>query len=91
LIAYEEDDSEDDDLEKEADQFALDRLIKPEMWDMCLSRFSMTREAVLMDASNLGVHPSIIAGRIRKERNNYTILGDLVGQGAVRVLLEGLQ
>lgn len=87
----EEDDSEDDDLEKEADQFALDRLIKPEMWDMCLSRFSMTREAVLMDASNLGVHPSIIAGRIRKERNNYTILGDLVGQGAVRVLLEGLQ
>lgn len=83
----EEDNAEDDDLEKEADQFALNRLINPEMWDLCLSRFSMTREAVLMDASNLGIHPSIIAGRIRKERNNYTILTDLVGQGAVRVLL----
>lgn len=83
----EEDNAEDDDLEKEADQFALDRLINPDMWDLCLSRFSMTREAVLMDASNLGIHPSIVAGRIRKERNNYTILTDLVGQGAVRVLL----
>lgn len=82
----EEDNAEDDELEKEADQFALDTLIKLELWELCLSRFSMTREAVLMDANNLGVHPSIIAGRIRKERNNYTILTDLVGQGAVRVL-----
>lgn len=82
----EQDDAEDDELEKEADQFALDSLISPELWDSCLSRFSMTRETVLMDAKNLGVHPSIIAGRIRKERNNYSILSDLVGQGAVRVL-----
>lgn len=83
----EEDNGENDDLEKEADQFALDQLINPDMWDLCLSRFSMTREAVLIDADNLGVHPSIVAGRIRKERNNYTILTDLVGQGAVRALL----
>lgn len=83
----EEDNSEDDDLEKEADKFALDNLINPEMWDLCLSRFSMTRDAVLMDANNLGLHPSIIAGRIRNERDNYTILSDLVGQGVVRALL----
>lgn len=85
----EDDGGETDDLEDEADQFALNSLISPEAWDLCLSRFSMTREAVLMDASNLNVHPSIIAGRIRKERNNYTILADLVGQGAVRTLLRG--
>lgn len=83
----EEDNSEDDDLEKEADKFALDNLISPEVWDLCLSRFSMTREAVLMDAENIGIHPSIIAGRIRNERGDYTILSDLVGQGSVRVLL----
>lgn len=82
----EEDHAEGDDLEKEADQFALDALINPELWDLCLSRFTMTSETVVMDANNLGIHPSIIAGRIRKERSNYTILTDLVGQGVVRVL-----
>ncbi len=83
----EEESAEYDELEKEADQFALEKLINTEAWDLCLSRFSMTREAVLMDASNLGIHPSIVAGRIRKERNNYRILTELVGQGTVRLLL----
>jgi len=78
--------AEDDALEKEADEFSLNSLIDPEQWDLCLSRFSMTKEAVLSDAKNLGVHPSIVAGRIRKENNNYTILSDLLGQGCVRDL-----
>lgn len=84
----EEDDSEDDELEREADNFALDNLISSDGWNMCLSRFSMTEETVRMDAENLGVHPSIVAGRIRKEYNNYTILGDLLGAGSVRYLFE---
>ncbi|WP_323773611.1 XRE family transcriptional regulator [Alcanivorax sp.] len=78
--------AEDDALEKEADEFSLNSLISPEQWDLCLSRFSMSRESVLNDAENLGIHPSIIAGRIRKENSNYTILGELLGQGCVRKL-----
>lgn len=80
----EEDGAETDDIEKEADRFALDRLIPPALWDQCLSRFVMTSEAVRIDADNLGIDASIIAGRIRKERNNYMILNDMIGQGAVR-------
>lgn len=80
----EEGNSDSDEIEKEADRFALNSLISEESWDMCLSRFSMTEESIRLDAENIGVHPSIIAGRIRKERNNYTILGDLIGQGQVR-------
>ena len=38
---------------------------------------------------NLGIDPSIIAGRIRKERNDYTILNDLVGQDQVRSAIRG--
>lgn len=82
----EEDNTEDDDLEREADYFAQNSLIPDDFWDLCLSRFSMTSDTVLMDAENLGIHPSIIAGRIRKERNSYTVLNDLVGQGSVRRL-----
>jgi HTH-type transcriptional regulator/antitoxin HigA len=34
----------------------------------------------------LRINPAIIAGRIRKEANNYAILVDLVGSGGVRKL-----
>lgn len=81
----EEGSPENDQLEQEADQFALDTLIPQHKWDQCLSRFSISNETVLLDAQTLGVHPSIVAGRIRKERG-YTILSDLVGQGEVRKL-----
>lgn len=77
-----------DSIEKEADQFALDRLIPESAWKQCLSRFALTEEAVRIDAEKLGIDPSIIAGRIRKERNNYLILNALIGTGTVRSQFE---
>ena len=74
----------EDSLEIEADQFALSLLISDEDWDSCLSRFALSPEAVKLDAERLGVHHSIVAGRIRRERQDYMILTDLVGQGEVR-------
>jgi HTH-type transcriptional regulator / antitoxin HigA len=84
----EESASDSDAIEAQADKFALDALIPEELWDQCLSRFALSEEAVKFDAESIGIHPSIIAGRIRKERRNYTILNDLVGQGMVRSQLE---
>lgn len=79
----EEETAGDDEIEQEADTFALDRLIPDTKWDECLSRFALSEEAVRIDAKNLGIDVSIVAGRIRKERRDYTILTDLVGQGQV--------
>ncbi len=62
--------------------------VTEEQWEQCLSRFALSQEAVRIDAENLGIDASIIAGRIRKERGNYTILNDLVGQGQVRSQFE---
>lgn len=73
-----------DDLEREADAFALDTLISSHEWDQCLSRFVLTEQAVRLDAERLGVGASIVAGRIRKERDDYTILNSLVGLNEVR-------
>lgn len=80
----EEDGQSGDVLEIEADTFALETLISSADWDSCISRFKTTKESVILDAERLNIHPSIIAGRIRKERNNYTILSDLLGNGQVR-------
>lgn len=79
----EEETSGNDKVEREADAFALDSLIPESKWDECLSRFALSEESVRIDAANLGIDPSIIAGRIRKERGDYTILGGLIGQGQV--------
>jgi HTH-type transcriptional regulator/antitoxin HigA len=87
----EEDGMDGDGIEKEADEFALNNLVPDHLWKKCLSRFALTEEAVMIDAERLGVHPSIIAGRIRKERGNYHILNDLVGIGTVRAQLEGAE
>ena len=77
----------EDSVEVDADRFALDNLIPDDLWDRCLSRFALSEEAVQIDARKLGIDASIIAGRIRKERNNYTILNSLVGHQKVRAQL----
>ena len=84
----EESASDTDAIEAEADKFALDRLISEDLWDQCLSRFALSEEAVRIDAETIGIDPGTIAGRIRKERGNYTILNNLVGQDQVRSRLE---
>ena len=84
----EESASDSDTIEAEADKFALDTLIAQHLWDQCLSRFALSEEAVRINAKAIGIDPSIIAGRIRKERGNYTILNGLVGQGQVRSQLK---
>ena len=76
-----------DNVEIEADQFALDTLIPGDLWNQCLSRFALSEKAVQLDAKMLDIDASIIAGRIRKERNDYTILTDLVGHQQVRTQL----
>lgn len=82
---FDDDSSETADrVEFEADQYALNSLIPDEQWDQCLSRFAMSEEAVRLDAESLGIDVSIIAGRIRRERGDYTILTNLVGHRQVR-------
>lgn len=84
----EEEGNDGDAIEAQADKFALDALIPEASWDLCLSRFALSEEAVKIDADRIGIDPSIIAGRIRKEQGNYTILNNLIGQGQVRSQLE---
>jgi HTH-type transcriptional regulator/antitoxin HigA len=71
-------------IEDEADLFAQEALIPGEQWKTCVSRFTRTEKAVAADAVKLGIHPAIIAGRIRREADDYTLFRDFVGAGEVR-------
>ncbi|WP_417832199.1 ImmA/IrrE family metallo-endopeptidase [Terasakiella sp.] len=78
--------SDKSELETQADEFALEKLIPAKKWKTCLSRFKRKAEIVIKDSKRLGISPSIIAGRIRKDANDYTILNELIGQSKVRKL-----
>ena len=78
----------EDKIEGEADEFALNTLIPDDQWEQCLSRFALSEEAVRIDAKNLNIDPSIVAGRIRKEQGNYMILNNLIQNGVRAQLLE---
>ncbi len=76
--------SEPDELERKTDRLAGDIMIADEQWETALPRYLRTEESVIDFAEEIGIHPAIVAGRIRKEANNYVILSDLVGRGEVR-------
>jgi HTH-type transcriptional regulator/antitoxin HigA len=71
--------------EREADEFAQDSLIPARVWQKAPARVQPTPSGVRELAASLQVHPAVIAGRIRREQNNYRLLTALVGHGGVRI------
>jgi len=71
-------------LENEADEFASGALIPDEIWKSSFVRFTKSRDQVLEFASRVGVGASVVAGRIRSERNDYSLFSDLVGTSEVK-------
>lgn len=71
-------------IEREADQFALDAFITEEEWD----RLGSLRLAddVRAAAKHLAINPAIIAGRLRREAGDYRKHRTLIGQGKVKEL-----
>jgi HTH-type transcriptional regulator/antitoxin HigA len=84
-------DSEDANLsnqiEHEADDFARNALIPDEVWSASFIRYSSDAEKIRVFAERHGIHPSIVAGRIRRERN-YKILTHLIGRNTLRSMLD---
>uniref|UniRef100_E6VD54 Helix-turn-helix domain protein n=1 Tax=Rhodopseudomonas palustris (strain DX-1) TaxID=652103 RepID=E6VD54_RHOPX len=78
------DETEGDKRETEANNFARSALISDEAWNSSPARFSKAIEPIRMFASSQKIHVAIVAGRIRKERKNYSLFSKYVGQGQVR-------
>jgi len=74
----------EDKSEKEADEMTRDGLIPNKIWAKNPLKGKTTAEKITTLAEKLRVHPAIIAGRIRYERNNYRLLSKMVGSGQVR-------
>ncbi|MDP3980228.1 MAG: XRE family transcriptional regulator [Chlamydiota bacterium] len=75
-----------EDIEQEADEQAGEILVPEDRWNTALARYLRSNDSIIDFANELGIHPAIVAGKIRREANNCMILTDMVGQGKVRKL-----
>ena len=72
---------EQDRKEIEADDMAGEALIPQTAWEKSAARTSHLSKDVADLADKLGIHPAIVAGRVRHETKNFRLLAKQLGQG----------
>ncbi|MXY83662.1 MAG: transcriptional regulator [Gemmatimonadetes bacterium] len=70
--------------EAQADEWAEEALIPWAVWEASAVRDHPTSMTVMNLANALQVHPAIVAGKVRYERQNHRLLSQFVGTGEVR-------
>jgi len=73
--------------ELEADKLASQSLISRSQWRSCSALYSLDEQDVRKFATEVGVHPAIVAGRIRKETGRYNLFSKLIKEVNVREVL----
>ena len=72
-----------EDIEEEADRWALDHMVPPEDWKNDI-KYRERPYDIIEAAEQLRISPAIIAGRVRWETREYRRLSRLVGHGEAR-------
>ena len=67
-------------IESEADEMAQEALIPQESWSTAKVRQTFTSEDAIAFADEIGIHPAIVAGRLRHEADNFRLLSHLIGK-----------
>lgn len=74
----------DDEIEIEADSLASNLMIPKHKWRTSPLKYNRDDNTVIKYAKDLGIHPSIVAGRYRKESSNYHLFNELIYKFNVR-------
>ncbi|QIF95927.1 ImmA/IrrE family metallo-endopeptidase [Proteus vulgaris] len=74
-------------IEAQADRMALDLLIPRNMWRGCAAKRSLKEDELFSFAKEVGIHPAIVAGRIRSETKSYKYFSKIVNKVNVREII----
>lgn len=72
------DNSSEDRQEAEANRLAREAFIPRIKWKRSEAYLNPSKNSVIKFANDLGIHPAIVAGRIRYDLNNYSLLSEMV-------------
>ncbi|KJS27561.1 MAG: hypothetical protein VR75_02495 [Hyphomonadaceae bacterium BRH_c29] len=78
----------EDPRENEADEWAEEALISRELWEAADLTSNASYSAIIAFSQRVGVHPAIVAGRVRHQSRNFRAFSPLLGTGEVRKQLE---
>jgi HTH-type transcriptional regulator/antitoxin HigA len=78
---------ERDRIEKAANRLAKDSIVDRESWRNCAPKYDPSDRAVHAYAAEQGVHPSLIAGLLRKESGNYKRYSSIINEHDVREII----
>lgn len=78
---------ETDRAEKAANRLAKDSIVDRESWRNCEPKYDTSDGAVREYAAEQGVHPSLIAGLLRKESGNYRRYSSIINEHDVRAII----
>lgn len=76
----------EDRREAEANRITSETFIPRLIWRRSDAYLNPSRETIENLAKELRVHPAVIAGRLRRERGNYSMFTDMIGQNELRRL-----
>lgn len=80
--------SSEDRREAEANRLAREAFIPRLIWRRSDAYISPSKESIEQLSRELKIHPSIIAGRLRRETGNYFLFNDFIGNNEVRTLFQ---
>ena len=78
----------EDPRENEADEWAEEALISRELWATGGLTSHASYSGIIAFSQRIGVHPAIVAGRVRHQTHNFRAFAPLLGTGEVRKQLE---
>jgi HTH-type transcriptional regulator/antitoxin HigA len=74
-----------DALEEEADALAREAIVPRQLWARSEAFRVRSQASILALATQMKIHPALVAGRLRYEARNYRQFNNLVGHGQIRV------
>lgn len=78
----------EDPRENEADEWAEEALIPRDTWMSSGLRSHASYSGIIAFSQRVGIHPAIVAGRVRHQTRNFRAFAPLLGTGEVRKQLE---
>lgn len=79
----------DSDIEVAADRLALSSFVSRSLWRNCEPKYKRDEQSIREFADQVGVHPSIVAGRLARETGNYALYSGILNGVNVREVIFG--
>ncbi|WP_053811833.1 ImmA/IrrE family metallo-endopeptidase [Vibrio parahaemolyticus] len=71
-------------IEKQADKLAKELMIPRHLWRNCPCNYEHGDKVLKAFAAEVGVHPTIVAGRLRRDLNKYNLYSGIINEFDVR-------